>query len=336
MGQAASSNPSDRGSAAGSARRRRRSRVAEVTQAASNRNAEVPELLARRRSVPQPRPQRRPAVAPFLLASPEVRQLPGILAGLIPGPGNLAGLLNPMASGNIRVLVMGREQSGQNTDVIFTVQVKNGVTLLTQVPRDTFVETDRFGTIKANSLFALGGAETSKNEVAHLIGAPVQRYFKVNLNGVARLADALGGVEVNVPKRMAYVDNTQGLFIDLYPGVQLLRGKQLEGFLRFRHDEDGDLGRMARQRLVLSKVFAKLAQPATLTRLPALMQIAGNDAITDLSPLELTELASAMAHTKLSIQRLPGRPYWQDNLSYWMPDTNTQHPPAPGDAETSR
>jgi hypothetical protein len=34
-----------------------------------------------------------------------------------------------------------------------------------------------------------------------------------------------------------------------------------------------------------------------------------------------------MAHTKLSIQRLPGRPYWQDNLSYWMPDTNTQHPP---------
>ena len=37
--------------------------------------------------------------------------------------------------GNLRVLVMGREQSGQNTDVIFTAQVKNGVTLLTQVPR---------------------------------------------------------------------------------------------------------------------------------------------------------------------------------------------------------
>jgi len=344
MGQAASSNPSDRGSAAGHARRRRRSRVVEGTQAVPNRNAEVPELLARRRSVPSPRPKRRPGVVPFVLglalgwglASPEVRQLPGILAGLIPGPGNLAGILNPMASGNIRVLVMGREQSGQNTDVIFTVQVKNGVTLLTQVPRDTFVETDKLGTIKANSLFALGGAVTAKNEVAHLIGAPVQRYFKVNLNGVARLADALGGVEVNVPKRMYYVDNTQGLYIDLYPGVQLLRGKQLEGFLRFRHDEEGDLGRMARQRLVMAKVFAKLAQPATLTRLPALMQIAGNDAITDLSPLELTELASAMAHTKLSIQRLPGRPYWQDNLSYWMPDTNTQHPPAPGDAEPSR
>jgi LCP family protein required for cell wall assembly len=335
MGQAASPKSSASAPDRGSARRRRRARSLEAPAAISTQTGEVPELLVRRRTAPPAKPRRSLGVKPFLvglalgwgLSSPVVRQLPGIVAGLIPGPSSLAGLLNPMASGNLRVLVMGREQSGQNTDVIFTVQVKNGVTLLTQVPRDTFVETDRYGTIKANSLFALGGADTAKSEVAHLIGAPVQRYFKVNLNGVAKLADALGGVEVTIPKRMFYVDNAQGLYIDLYPGPQLLRGRDLEGFLRYRHDEMGDLGRMQRQRLVMSKVFAKLAQPATLTRLPALMQIAGNDAITDLSPLELTELASAMAHTKLSIQRLPGRPYWQDNLSYWMPDTNTQHPP---------
>jgi anionic cell wall polymer biosynthesis LytR-Cps2A-Psr (LCP) family protein len=136
---------------------------------------------------------------------------------------------------------------------------------------------------------------------------------------------------VDVPKRMYYVDNAQGLYIDLAPGPQVLRGEALEGFLRFRHDELGDLGRMDRQRLVMAKVFSKLAQPSTLTRLPELLKIAGDDVLTDLSPLEMTQLATAMAQTKLSSQRLPGRLYWQNDLSYWMPDTNTQHPTGSGD-----
>jgi LCP family protein required for cell wall assembly len=257
------------------------------------------------------------------------------MAGLVHAPQSLAAMINPMANGNRRVLVMGRDKVGDNTDVMFTVQVKNGITLVTQVPRDTFVETDRLGTLKANALYSLGGVNTAKEEVAKLIGAPVQRYFKLNLDAVAKVADALGGVEVDVPKRMYYVDNAQGLYIDLYPGRQVLRGEALEGFLRFRHDEMGDLGRMERQRLVMAKVFGKLAEPATLTRLPQLMQIAGNDVLTDLSPIEITQLVSAMAHSKLSTQRLPGRLYWQDDLSYWMPDTNTQHPTGSGEEPTN-
>lgn len=302
-------------------------------------DASVPDLLARRQGAAAPRRPRRQFWLPFGLgltlgyglASPLLHQLPGLMAGLMHAPHSLAAIVNPMASGNRRVLVMGRDKVGDNTDVMFTVQVRDGVTLVTQVPRDTFVETDQLGTIKANALFALGGVDTAKEEVAKLIGAPVQRYFKLNLDAVAKVADALGGVEVDVPKRMVYVDNAQGLYIDLYPGRQLLRGEALEGFLRFRHDEAGDLGRMERQRLVMAKVFARLSQPATLTRLPELLRIAGNDVLTDLSPIEMTQLLTAMAQTKLSTQRLPGRLYWQDNLSYWMPDTNTQHPTGSGD-----
>lgn len=329
-----------------SPRSSRRSSRAGGRQARSVRRADasVPDLLARRQTAPAA-PQRRAwrqALLPFALglslgyglSTPAVRQLPYALAGLIHAPRSLAAIVNPMASGNRRVLIMGRDKVGDNTDVMFTVQVKDGITLVTQVPRDTFVETDRYGTIKANALFALGGVDAAKEEVAKLIGAPVQRYFKLNLDAVAKVADALGGVEVDVPKRMYYVDNAQGLYIDLAPGPQVLRGEALEGFLRFRHDELGDLGRMERQRLVMAKVFSKLAEPTTLTRLPALLQIAGNDVLTDLSPLEMTQLLTAMAQTKLSSQRLPGRLYWQDNLSYWMPDTNTQHPTGSGEEPT--
>ena len=83
--------------------------------------------------------------------------------------------------------------------------------------------------------------------------------------------------------------------------------------------------------MVLNQVFRKLAEPATLARLPALLQIAGEDIRTDLSPLEITRLLSAMAHTKLSTRRLPGREYWENDLSYWMPATNLHHPSGNGE-----
>ncbi|MFZ9753722.1 MAG: LCP family protein [Cyanobium sp.] len=229
------------------------------------------------------------------------------------------------------VLVLGSDVVGGNTDVMFAVQVDKGITTITQLPRDTYVESPRLGVVKANALYGELGPAAVKEEASRLLGFPVARHFKVNLDAVAKVADALGGVEVDVPKRMFYVDNSQGLLIDLYPGPQVLKGKELEGFLRFRHDEEGDLGRMQRQRTVINQVFAKLAQPATLARLPALLQIAGQDIRTDLSPLEMTRLVSAMAHTRLSTRRLPGREYWENDLSYWMPDSNSNHPSGNGE-----
>ena len=311
----------------------------------------VPELLARRQSTPPPKQRRRRGLFTFALgvalgyglASPysqqlfhlASQQLPQItrqlLAGLSRAPQGLAAMVNPLSFRQHRVLILGRDNVADNTDVMFTVEVKKDITQITQVPRDTYVESEKLGTVKANALFELGGMDSAKAEVSKLVGAPVDRHLKLNLNAVAKVADALGGVEVDVPKRMYYVDNSQGLYIDLQPGLQNLKGENLEGFLRFRHDEFGDLGRMERQRLVLAKVFEIMAQPSTITKLPALLKIAGDDILTDLSPLELTQLMSAMAHTKLSTSRLPGRLYWENDLSYWMPNSNTLHPTGNGE-----
>ena len=241
----------------------------------------------------------------------------------LPHPGSsLTDLVSPAGMGNRRIVVLGSDQVASNTDVMMTVQLQQGRTVLTQVPRDTFIDSPRYGVIKANALYASGGPELVKQELSKLLGAPVDRYLLVNLQAVQRLADALGGVEVDVPKRLYYVDNSQGLYIDLYPGRQLLKGEELEGFLRFRHDELGDIGRMERQKLVLAEVFRKLASPATVTRLPELLRIAGSDIRTDLSPVDLGTLMTAMATTKLSSSRLPGTPYWHEDISYWMPDAN--------------
>ena len=241
-------------------------------------------------------------------------------------PGTIfAAMAPPVATGNHRLLVIGTDQVSGNTDSLFTLHLDGGQTQLTQVPRDTYIESDQFGPMKANALYVSGGIPLVKQELSKLLSAPVDHYIFVNLNAVQHLGDALGGVEVDVPKRMLYTDKTQGLVIDLYPGRQLLRGKDLEGFLRFRHDGLGDLGRMQRQQLVLNEVFRKLANPAFVTQLPELLKIAGTDIKTDLSPLQIGGLLSAMGTTKLTIQQLSGKSYWHADIDYWMPDINPHH-----------
>jgi len=262
------------------------------------------------------------------LSGPLPHMASGLLAAFPHPEGVLSSLVSPAGMGDRRIVVMGTDHVSTNTDVMMTVRLQDGRTELTQVPRDTYIDSAQYGVMKANALYSSGGPEMVKQELSRLLNARVDRYLVLNLNAVQRLADALGGVEVDVPKRLYYVDNSQGLTIDLYPGRQLLKGAELEGFLRFRHDELGDIGRMERQKLVLAEVFRKLANPAVVTQLPQLMSIAGSDLRTDLSPLDMGRLITAMATTKLSSNRLDGAPYWHDNLSYWMPDISADKAPA--------
>ncbi|MFM9103457.1 MAG: LCP family protein [Cyanobium sp.] len=238
----------------------------------------------------------------FLLGQHPQLPLAAVLAAAQRLPGQFDGLLGLNRK---PVLILGSDVVGGNTDVMFALQIQKGITTITQVPRDTYVETDDLGVVTANSLYAYGGMQRARSELSGLLGTPLDRHLRVNLAAVTKVADALGGVEIDVPKRMYYTDSHQDLTIDLYPGRQVLRGRDLEGYLRFRHDAMGDIGRMERQREVLNKVFSRLTQPSTLVQLPALLKIAGEDIETDLSPLEFTRLVTAMTRTNLSTSLLP-------------------------------
>ena len=88
--------------------------------------------------------------------------------------------------------------------------------------------------------------------------------------------------------------------------------------MRFRHDEQGDLGRMDRQRLVVSALLKKLASPQVITQLPQLISVLGGDLKTDLNPIELASLATAVAGKPLIPSRLPGTSGYRNNISYWF------------------
>jgi LCP family protein required for cell wall assembly len=250
--------------------------------------------------------------------------LSGPLSALLrapePAEGPTQGIGNPFAGWMQGVsqdlLVLGTDEGGGNTDVITLVRVEGGATRITQIPRDAYIESERWGPRKINALYSLGGVEEIKRELSERLNRPIRHHMIINLSSLRRMADLLGGIEVDVPKRMYYVDNSQGLMIDLQPGRQLLKGRQLEGFLRFRHDEAGDLGRLDRQQQVLQALFRRLGKPENLVRLPSLLMATSQEIRTDLGPMELGGLVTAMGATHLETDRLDGRPIDRDGVSY--------------------
>ena len=235
--------------------------------------------------------------------------------------------------GDREVVVLGMDAGGGNTDTIFTIRVENGQTEIIQIPRDSYINSAQFGPMKVNALYAYGGTDAVKQELSRLMGRPIQHHILVNLEGIRTISDLMGGVTVDVPKRLYYVDNAQGLYIDLQPGPQLLKGRDLEGFLRWRNDGEGDFGRLQRQQLVIKSLFASLTKPENVIQLPALITAAGRNLKTDLGPMELGGLITAMGTTDLNTERLQATPFYEDGISYldteW-PDSNRR--PQSGDS----
>lgn len=250
-----------------------------------------------------------------------------------------AALINPFAAwsnvANSDLLLLGIDEGGSNTDVIATLRVEGGNSQITQVPRDSYVESPEYGPVKINALYGLGGVNVLKQELSSRLGRPIQHHLIIKLSAIRRLADQMGGIEVNVPKRMYYVDNSQNLSIDLQPGPQLLKGHDLEGFLRFRHDEMGDIGRLERQQLALKALFRKLTSPETLVRLPALLMTSHQDLSSDLGPMELGGLITAMGSTQLTTHRLGGQPFDRNGVSYWETEWPQQQEAQPSSSAAS-
>ncbi|MEO1377652.1 MAG: LCP family protein, partial [Cyanobacteria bacterium J06635_10] len=132
------------------------------------------------------------------------------------------------------------------------------------IPRDTRTRVEGYGVRKINSSNVLGGpALTAKTASNLLKGVAIDRYVRINVLGVGKLIDALGGVTVNVPEDLKYQDDSQHLYINLKAGKQHLDGDKALQLLRFRNDGRGDIGRIQRQQLVMRALMDQALNPAT-------------------------------------------------------------------------
>ncbi|MBZ0189482.1 MAG: LCP family protein [Candidatus Obscuribacterales bacterium] len=186
---------------------------------------------------------------------------------------------------------------------------RNSLAVLS-IPRDSSVRIPGHGIQKINAANALGGPELACATVSNLVGLPVDHYVVLNVRGLVDLVDELGGITIDVPKKMRYRDRSAGLNIDLSAGEQLLDGTQAMGFVRFRHDGLGDIGRVQRQEIFIRAVLDKAMQPSSWTHIPKLLEIAGRFVLSDLDTGAMASLASfvkAVPTENQTLVMLPGR-----------------------------
>lgn len=160
------------------------------------------------------------------------------------------------------------------------------------IPRDTQVRIPGNGTQKINAANAIGGAYLAQSTVSNFLQIPIDHYIVLNVHGLVELVNELGGITVEIPKRMQYMDWTAKLKIDLTPGVHTLTGNQAMGFVRFRHDALGDIGRVQRQEIFMRAVLDRALKPESWSKIPRLLEIAQKYIETDLNAGDLMAMAT--------------------------------------------
>jgi LCP family protein required for cell wall assembly len=203
---------------------------------------------------------------------------------------------------------------------------KLGKMTMLSIPRDTRTYVEGLGTAKINAANSYGGPALAARSTSDLLeGVPIDRYVRINVQGVEKLIDALGGLTLYVPRDMKYTDESQHLYINLKQGRQHLDGDRALQFLRFRYDEYGDIGRVQRQQMALRAFKEQLLSPATLLRLPKVMATIRENLDTNLSLEEIAALAgfaSNIERQDVQFMMLPGE--FGDlsaygGVSYWLP-----------------
>ena len=233
-----------------------------------------------------------------------------------------------LLSGKKNIVVMGcdiRKDDVGRSDTLFVVMLdksKKNAALLS-VPRDTRVKIKGHGWDKINAAFAYGGQKLTRETVQDFLGIKINNYVLVDFQGFKGLVDAVGGVDINVEKRMYYYDPYDGFEIDLRPGMQHMDGKTAMQYVRYR-DEEGDIGRIRRQQKFLMALYKHIASKNIIAKIPGISKQIMSMVKTDLSLKEMVELGNVMRDMVekdgLKMSMVPGEPEYIDGISYWIPD----------------
>ncbi len=207
--------------------------------------------------------------------------------------------------------------AGQSdTIIICSINKDTKDVKLASIFRDTYLDCD--GTfMKATDVYGAYGVERSIRMLNRNLDLDISDFVTVNMNIVADVVDAIGGIEIDVetPEEVVHLNNYQveGSEITGLPiipvettGLQLLNGLQALSYCRIRYtppkdDEHPglDYERTMRQRKVLGKILDKVQTMDYMTIVSIINKILPDVAIS-LSTTEILDLARNITSYHLS------------------------------------
>lgn len=209
-------------------------------------------------------------------------------------------------SNRINVLLLGTDDGDsedfdkdvpKRTDAMLLVSFdpKNSQVSVLSLPRDTrVIIPGRRGHDKINAAYAYGGVPLAKRTVANLLQVPINHYMQVDWQGFIKVVDMLGGVDLDVEQNMDYEDPYADLKIHLKKGKQHLNGEKAGEYVRFRHDEMGDIGRVERQQKFMKALAKQAFTVGNMVKLPVIIGTASEYVKTDMTFIQLVKAANCL------------------------------------------
>lgn len=207
----------------------------------------------------------------------------------------------------VDVLLLGVDaRPGQGyltrTDSVMVLNITPGrasVSLLS-IPRDVFIHVPGYGEQRINTINVLGeqdgygGPALLTASMAESFGIEVDHYARLDFAAFTALVDAVGGVEIDVPKRIVdyeYPTPEGGVMTVVFePGRQHMNGERALQYARTRHQDD-DFRRAERQQQVIDALVRKLVTaPQHWGQVMALL----GDWDTDLSTWDMLRLSPGL------------------------------------------
>ena len=214
------------------------------------------------------------------------------------------------------------ESSRTDTMIICSINPKTGEVKLSSILRAMAVHFDDIGdlngTYRINSANFFGGPEYAIKTVNECFGLNIQHYVSVNFFGFQKVAEALGGIEVNISEaEMNEINKKQyqqykiataigeeaphvdkGDLLETYGPNTHLNGHQTLAYARVRN-VDSDISRAERQRTVLIKLMEKLKGKSAAEIIALVGSLSGNVA-TNMDLNKITEIAITVLSSGIS------------------------------------
>lgn len=252
--------------------------------------------------------------AVVVFGMPDIGDLPSLVRA--PSSAPRANAPNIAAGERVNVLFLGIDRRPSekcpcrtDTMMLATLDSKTLSAGLITIPRDLYVPIPEVGENRINTAnfygeqykYPGGGPALAKKAVEYNLGRRVHYYVLVDFGGFRRAIDALGGIDIDVPKVIddpMYPDENFGYKpIHIPAGRVHMSGEVALQYARTRH-QDSDFGRSKRQVQVLMAVREKALRLDLLPKLPGLIQSMWGTVETDMSPQDVLTLAQIATKVK--------------------------------------
>ena len=169
-------------------------------------------------------------------------------------------LQHPLPNKPVNILLLGIDHAGpgdpgrSDSQILVRLDPQAKTISMLSLPRDLRWDIPGVGYNKLNAAYTYGGVKLAIKTFKSLTGLPINHFICIDFSGFWQVVDLLGGVYLPIDHRYYNPASSDWKSINLQPGYQLVKAKQALNFVRFRHDQQGDFTRIARQQLFLREV----------------------------------------------------------------------------------